>query len=153
VTHRGISMLFCAVCRGEFLREDLTIHGRKDYFLCSKCKSDVNRLDRFGLSPSDYDFLLKLQGYNCAICHKPLKLKQYKFAVDHCHDSDDVRGILCVRCNTALGSFDDDPDMILRAAEYLNNPPALGRVKKHDGRKKVTFLRNEYIRMHGNGDS
>jgi hypothetical protein len=142
-------MLFCAVCRGEFLREDLTIHGRKDYFLCSKCKSDINRLDRFGLSPSDYDFLLKLQGYNCAICYKPLKLKQYKFAVDHCHDSDDVRGILCVRCNTALGSFDDDPDMILRAAEYLNNPPALGRVKKHDGRKKVTFLRNEYIRMHG----
>jgi hypothetical protein len=142
-------MLFCAVCRGEFLREDLTIHGRKDYFLCSKCKSDINRLDRFGLSPSDYDFLLKLQGYNCAICYKPLKLKQYKFAVDHCHDSDDVRGILCVRCNTALGSFGDDPDMILRAAEYLNNPPALGRVKKHDGRKKVTFLRNEYIRMHG----
>ena len=146
-------MLSCAICRGEFLREDLTIHGRKDYFLCSKCKSDVNRLDRFGLSPSDYDFLLKLQGYNCAICHKPLKLKQYKFAVDHCHDSDDVRGILCVRCNTALGSFDDDPDMILRAAEYLNSPPALGRVKKHDGRKKVSFLRSEYIRMHGDGAS
>jgi len=146
-------MPFCAVCRGEFLREDLTIHGRKDYFLCSKCKSDINRLARFGLSPSDYDFLLKLQGYNCAICHKPLKLKQYKFAVDHCHDSDDVRGILCVRCNTALGSFDDDPDMLLRAAEYLNNSPALGKVKKHDGRKKVTFLRDEYIRMHGNGNS
>jgi len=146
-------MLFCAVCRGEFLQKDLIVHGRKDYFLCSKCKSDVNRLDRFGLSSSDYDFLLKLQGYNCAICHKPLKLKQYKFAVDHCHDSDDVRGILCVRCNTALGSFDDDPDMILRAAEYLNSPPALGRVKKHDGRKKVTFLRDEYIRMHGDGAS
>jgi hypothetical protein len=146
-------MLFCAICRGEFLREDLIVHGRKDYFLCGKCKSDVNRLDRFGLSPSDYDFLLKLQGYNCAICHKPLKLKQYKFAVDHCHDSDDVRGILCVRCNTALGSFDDDPDMLLRAAEYLNNSPALGKVKKHDGRKKVTFLRDEYIRMHGNGNS
>jgi len=146
-------MLFCAVCRGEFLREDLIVHGRKDYFLCSKCKSDVNRLDRFGLSPSDYDFLLKLQGYNCAICHNPLKLKQYKFAVDHCHDSDDVRGILCVRCNTALGSFDDDPDMILRAAEYLNSPPALGIVKRHDGRKKVSFLRSEYIRMHGDGAS
>jgi hypothetical protein len=146
-------MLFCAVCRGEFLREDLIVHGRRNYFLCSACKSDVNRLDRFGLSPSDYDFLLKLQGYNCAICDNPLKLKQYKFAVDHCHDSDDVRGILCVRCNTALGSFDDDPDMILRAAEYLNNPPALGRVKRHDGRKKVSFLRSEYVRRYGDGNS
>jgi hypothetical protein len=35
----------------------------------------------------------------------------------------------------------------------LSNPPALGKVKKHDGSKKVTFLRGEYIRMHGDGDS
>lgn len=146
-------MLFCAICRGEFLREDLIVHGNKSYFLCSACKSNVNRLDRFGLSPTDYDFLLKFQGYNCAICDQPLQLKQYKFAVDHCHDSDDVRGILCKRCNSALGVFDDSPDLLLRAAEYLNNPPAFGRVKKHDGRKKVTFLRSEHIRMHGDGDS
>ena len=146
-------MLFCAICRGEFLREDLIVHGNKSYFLCSSCKSDLNRLDRFGLSPADYDFLLKFQGYNCAICDRPLQLKQYKFAVDHCHDSDDVRGILCKRCNSALGIFEDNPDMLLRAAEYLNNPPALGRVKRHDGRKKVTFLRSEYIRMHGDGTS
>jgi hypothetical protein len=142
-------MLFCAVCRGEFLREELIVHGRRDYFLCKPCKSDVNRLDRFGLSPSDYNFLLKIQGFKCAICDRSLKLKQYKFAVDHCHDSDDVRGILCKRCNSALGSFEDDPDFLVRAAEYLNNPPAMGRVKKHNGKKKIAFLRNEYLRMHG----
>jgi len=146
-------MPFCAVCVGEFAKDDLIVHGRRNYYLCRACKADVNRLTRFGLSPTDFELLLKLQGYNCAICHKPLKLKQYKFAVDHCHDSDDVRGILCVRCNTALGSFDDDPDMLLRAAEYLNNSPALGKVKKHDGRKKVTFLRDEYTKRHGNGNS
>jgi hypothetical protein len=143
----------CAVCAGEFAKDDLIIHGRKDYFLCSACKADVNRLSRFGLSPTDFELLLKLQGYNCAVCQQALKLKQYKFAVDHCHDSDDVRGVLCKRCNTALGTFDDDPDLILRAAEYLNNPPAFGVVKRHDGRKKVTFLRAEYIRMHGDGNS
>ena len=146
-------MPHCAVCVGEFAREDLIVHGRRNYFLCRSCKADVNRLDRFGLTPSDYDFLLKFQGYNCAVCQQPLKLKQYKFAVDHCHDSDDVRGVLCTRCNTALGSFDDDPDLMIRAAEYLNNPPALGKVKRHDGRKKVSFLRSEYIRMRGNGAS
>jgi hypothetical protein len=143
----------CAVCTGEFSEDDLIVHGRKSYFLCSPCKADMNRLDRFGLSPADYEFLLKIQGYNCAVCNDPLKLKQYRFAVDHCHDSDDVRGVLCVRCNTALGSFDDDPDLLLRAAEYLNSPPALGRVKRHDGRKKVTFLRSEYARRNGNGNS
>jgi len=146
-------MPFCAVCTGEFAKDDLIIHGRKDYFLCSGCKADVNRLSRFGLAPADFELLLKIQGYNCAVCQQPLKLKQYKFAVDHCHDSDDVRGILCIRCNTALGSFDDDPDLILRAAEYINNPPAFGRVKRHDGRKKVSFLRNEYAKRYGNGNS
>jgi hypothetical protein len=146
-------MPFCAVCIGEFAKDDLIVHGRKNYYLCRACKADVNRLDRFGLAPTDFELLLKIQGYNCAVCQQPLKLKQYKFAVDHCHDSDDVRGILCVRCNTALGSFDDDPDMILRAAEYLNNPPALGRVKRHDGRKKVSFLRSEYVRRYGDGNS
>jgi len=139
----------CSVCLGEFAEDDLIKHGNKRYFLCSPCKADVNRLDRFGLSPSDYQLLLRLQGYNCAVCQQPLKLKQYKFAVDHCHDSDDVRGVLCIRCNTSLGAFDDDPDVLLRAAEYLNNPPALGKVKKHDGRKKITFLRSEYAKRHG----
>jgi hypothetical protein len=141
------------VCLGEFSKDDLIIHGRKDYFLCSGCKADVNRLSRFGLSPADFELLLKLQGYNCAVCQRALRFKQYKFAVDHCHDSDDVRGVLCTRCNTALGSFDDDPDLMIRAAEYLNNPPAFGVVKRHNGRKKVSFLRSEYIRMHGNGNS
>jgi len=136
----------CAVCLGEFAEDDLIVHGNKRYFLCSPCKADVNRLDRFGLSPADYALLLKLQGYNCAVCQQPLKLKQYKFAVDHCHDSDDVRGVLCIRCNTSLGAFGDDPDVLLRAAEYLNNPPALGKVKKHDGRKKITFLRSQYVK-------
>jgi hypothetical protein len=141
----------CAICFGEFAEDDLIVHGNKRYFLCSPCKADVNRLDRFGLSPADYELLLRLQGYNCAVCQQPLKLKQYKFAVDHCHDSDDVRGVLCIRCNTSLGAFGDDPDVLLRAAEYLNNPPALGKVKKHDGRKKITFLRSEYAKRHKDG--
>ena len=146
-------MLSCAVCRKEFRKEELIVHGRKNYYLCSPCKSDVNRLDRFGLTPSDYKFLLAFQNYKCAICDNPLELKQYKFAVDHCHDSNDVRGILCKRCNTALGIFEDDPDFLVRAAEYVNHPPAIGRITRHNGRKKVSFLREEYAKRYGNGSS
>jgi len=78
-----------------------------------------------------------------------LKIEQYKFAVDHCHDSNDVRGVLCITCNMGLARFDDDPDRMLRAAEYINSPPAMNQVKKHDGKKKVTFLREEYRKQHG----
>ena len=41
-------------------------------------------------------------------------------AVDHCHDSDDVRGLLCLSCNQGIGSFRDDPDIMTKAIEYLN---------------------------------
>ena len=138
---------FCAVCLEHFPKEELIVYGSNHYFLCSPCKADVNRLGRFGLSPSDFELILKLQGYKCGICQQTLQLKHYKFAVDHCHDSEDVRGILCRGCNVALGGFKDDPDNLMRAAEYLNNPPALGVVKRHSGRKKVTFLRAERDKM------
>jgi hypothetical protein len=146
-------MFSCAVCRKEFRKEELIVYGRKSYFLCSPCKSDLNRLERFGLTPADYKFLLAFQNNCCAICERRLQLTQHNFAVDHCHDSDDVRGILCKRCNTALGIFQDDPDFLVRAAEYVNHPPAVGRITRHNGRKKVSFLREEYAKRYGNGNS
>jgi len=57
----------------------------------------------------------------------------------------------CVSDAIRRGAFKDDPDVLLRAAEYLNNPPALGKVKKHDGRKKITFLRSQYVKRHKDG--
>jgi len=142
-------MRSCGVCLKKFPVEKLIIHGNKRYFLCSACKSDVNRLGRFGLTPQDFKRLLEFQDYKCAICFKVLKIEQYKFAVDHCHDSTEVRGVLCITCNMGLARFDDDPDRMLRAAEYINNPPAMGLVGRHNGKKKVTFLREEYRKQHG----
>src|SRR5262249_538961 len=52
----------------------------------------------------------------CAICHRgPFKVLQ----VDHCHDTLRVRGLLCGRCNKALGLFDHDPARLREAAIYL----------------------------------
>jgi hypothetical protein len=40
--------------------------------------------------------------------------------VDHCHRTHRIRGLLCSRCNTGIGKFNDDPGLLMRAAKYLS---------------------------------
>jgi hypothetical protein len=84
------------------------------------------RLRKYGLTPQTYDDLLNAQGGVCAICGEPERISQphrksgeEPLAVDHCHKSGHVRGLLCFMCNTALGKFRDDPDLLRAAADYL----------------------------------
>lgn len=56
----------------------------------------------------------------CPICTKPLK----KPNTDHDHASGEVRGLLCPRCNRALGRFGDSIALLQSAAAYLLSPPA-----------------------------
>jgi hypothetical protein len=74
------------------------------------------RLARYGLSQADYDAMLARQGGVCAICRKK---SNRPLQVDHCHKTGKVRGLLCLNCNTALGRFHDDPDLMRAAIAYL----------------------------------
>jgi len=77
-------------------------------------------LRRYGLAPDQYDELLSKQNGRCAICDGPPNGKGgLYFHVDHCHTSGEVRGLLCHYCNTAIGSFRDDPALLRRAIAYL----------------------------------
>lgn len=56
----------------------------------------------------------------CDICKRPPgRRKERKLALDHCHKSMKLRGLLCTSCNTGLGAFNDDPDLLSKAIEYL----------------------------------
>jgi hypothetical protein len=76
---------------------------------------------QYGLTPETYDALLERQGGGCAICGSD-EIRGYgkRLAVDHCHDTNRVRGILCGKCNRGLGAFDHDPALLRAAAKYVN---------------------------------
>lgn len=61
--------------------------------------------------------MMTKQGGLCAIC-KEAKATH----IDHSHETGRVRGVLCLACNTALGSFRDSPKLLARAIVYLENP-------------------------------
>ena len=75
---------------------------------------------KFGLSSEAYDLLLASQGGGCAICGATECSSGAALAVDHCHRTGKVRGILCRDCNTTLGKFNDDRNRFLKAIDYLD---------------------------------
>lgn len=58
----------------------------------------------------------------CEICGRPDGGNGKPLAVDHCHVTGHVRGLLCMLCNTALGKLQDSPDLLRKAIEYLEKP-------------------------------
>ncbi len=79
-------------------------------------------LKRFGITPEQYYELLELQGGVCKICgNLRLASNQDRMGIDHCHKEEKIRGILCNWCNSGLGQFGDNIDLLKKAIEYLEN--------------------------------
>ena len=60
--------------------------------------------------------MLEAQGGDCAIC----STRMLSPCIDHDHVTKEVRGLLCMSCNTALGHFRDDPSIVRSALAYLS---------------------------------
>ena len=78
----------------------------------------------YNLSEEDYTNLFTSQEGLCLICtavlYNPFDRKEgLRPQVDHCHRTNKVRGLLCQTCNTGLGSFKDNEELLLKGAEYL----------------------------------
>jgi hypothetical protein len=80
----------------------------------------------FGITYLDYYYLLESQNGVCAICGKEETLRHFKYgtlldlAVDHDHKTGKVRGLLCSDCNKGIGIFQDNPERLQTAINYLN---------------------------------
>ena len=90
---------------------------------------------RYGLTMEQYEQMLKAQGGGCAICGGKVNMKTRwkkcikRLAVDHCHKTGKVRGLLCWMCNSSIGRMKDDPALLRKAADY---------VEKHQGRASIS---------------
>lgn len=68
-----------------------------------------------GLRPGDYARMMEAQQGRCAICGTTAEV----LCIDHCHNTGVVRGLLCHKCNKAIGLLQDDFDVLLSAVMYL----------------------------------
>lgn len=79
-----------------------------------------NRVAQYGLTLSAYEALIAACGNRCQICGAPGEDEKCgRLHIDHCHRSGQVRGLLCMLCNIALGAVDDDITKLTAAILYL----------------------------------
>ena len=71
---------------------------------------------KYGLTTDDFDFLVIAQGGACRICRT---VAGNDLHVDHHHDTGLVRGLLCGKCNKAIGLLGEDPRLFDAATSYL----------------------------------
>ena len=96
--------------------------------MCSNHYQKDRRMSVYGLRLMDYFNMFAEQQGVCKICNKPevrvdgASGKLRDLSVDHCHATNAVRGLLCSSCNTGLGLFKDNPDLLKAAIEYLSQP-------------------------------
>lgn len=70
---------------------------------------------RYGITLEDYNRMLQSQDGKCKICEsEKAGNKEQNFAVDHCHKTGIVRGLLCIKCNARLGWFEMNKENTLR---------------------------------------
>ena|ERR1017187_5808186 len=110
---------YCSSCQNprpveEFA--DPTIY-KPVCFVCGTSTTKARRKCKYGLSVDDHAELLHRQAYECAICKIPLLGK--KRSIDHNHITGKVRGILCHHCNSGLGFFRDNIEVMKEAIQYI----------------------------------
>ena len=122
----------CELCGKQF-----KTHNRNRTKRCcsQKCHNEITfaqrqktqferSLKRLNIDEETYKSLFEKQNDCCAICRKPETARHQsgkirQLAVDHCHETGNIRGLLCTKCNTGIGLFKDSWLLLDNAMEYL----------------------------------
>ncbi len=112
---------------------DFQVNHKRQIYCNIKCANKFNpsRIDvdrnrdwkykqKYGISLEDYNKMFQEQNGCCAICKTHQAELKNKLSIDHCHKTERIRGLLCQKCNHAIGLLNDDPDLIESAKEYVS---------------------------------
>ena len=105
----------------EFWKDNKKAHGMGSY--CKPCSKERNHfyyVEKFyGMKHADWMEMFNDQDGRCKVCSTPQSQLKQRLCVEHCHDTMRIRGLVCKPCNTALGLLNDNPELLRKAAEYL----------------------------------
>lgn len=132
----------CSTCHRVLSASEFLPHKATQSHLSSECRDCHYKRGRaehlkrvYGITAEEYDAMLVAQGGVCAICglsdtSRERKIEGRKrlprrnidtLRIDHDHVTGKVRGLLCTPCNQAIGHMRDDPELLRRAAVYLDS--------------------------------
>lgn len=105
----------CRICKkcGK-LRYSKLFYAKDTW--CRFCSRNYHKLHQSSLWNKTKTLKIKTQSNRCAICNELFKTKA---ALDHCHKTGKIRGVLCINCNSGLGFFKDNIPILKAAISYL----------------------------------
>lgn len=115
----------CNVCKEHKPRNRDHFHPHRQrpgvfHSTCKSCRKNKHLVRHYGLTSEQYEKLLKKQRGRCKICRR-LPPGKKKLSVDHPHGEDAVRvrALLCDRCNTMVGYFENTPKLVKAVLRYI----------------------------------
>jgi hypothetical protein len=105
----------------EFYKQTHGKAGRHSY--CKPCSRDSVRPASWrtqGIDPQRAAAVLRSHTGLCDVCGVDSPGVSKAWSVDHCHSTGVIRGVLCSACNRGLGAFNDRPEVLRKAAGYLD---------------------------------
>lgn len=122
----------CSQCKkekpeSEFYADKVTLDGlnnrcitcKKEYYQKNKRLERDRYLEReFGFLPGQYEKILKSQNGVCKICYKICSTGK-RLCVDHCRETNKIRGLLCKSCNIGIGELKHNTELLEEAIKYL----------------------------------
>lgn len=127
---------YCNPCNAEYYNkkraENREAYNASQREYRKNTPTEKRRADRkryhlmqaYGITVEQYEEMYEKQERCCAICKDELPKHGKNVHVDHCHETGNVRGILCSRCNTGIGQLRHDPRIIEAAITYLTRVEA-----------------------------
>lgn len=101
-------------------KDRLLTNMRKQYSANPSAAKNRDLKKNYGIDINAYNALLLIQNYSCKICNRHKDEFDRALAVDHCHKTDKIRGLLCTNCNRAVGNLKDSEQLAFKAFQYLS---------------------------------